>query len=516
MSYLRTGVVVCACAAAFAAQPTPTVTTIAVAAEAAETPETPRDNGTPFNRDALLSEAQRLSREPFAKPEPQGLGPLADLGYDQYRDIRFQRGASIWEREGRGFTVDLFHPGFIYKTPIQLDLVVGGRARTVRFTPAVFDYGPSVQRPDPDGALGYSGFRVRYPINSPDVMDEFLLFQGASYFRAVGSGQIYGLSARGLAVKTADEEGEEFPAFRRFWIERPAVGATSIVIHALLDSPSVTGAYTFTVQPGADTRMDVQCTLFPRVQLGSFGVAPLTSMFLFDPSNRIRFDDFRDAVHDSDGLQMISGAGERIWRPLANPRKLQISLFMDSDPKGFGLTQRAREYDDYDDAEARYELRPSLWVEPLEKWGRGAIELVEIPSEKETHDNIVAFWRPAQPLEAGGRYDYRYRLNWLATPPEKTLARVVSTRIGRALDGDRRLIVVDFDRPGAGVSGLRALVNASAGEVSRVNTQPISATKQYRVSFELDPKRADLIELRLMLLAGDKPWSETWLYRWTS
>jgi glucans biosynthesis protein len=508
------GVVICACAAAtLAAQAIPRAMTAAAAQEAAAQEAPARAAGTPFNRDLLLGEAQRLSREPFVKAAAQGLGPLGDLDYDQYRDIRFQRGASIWEHEGRGFTVDLFHPGFIYKTPIQLDLVVGGRARPVRFTPEVFDYGPSVERPDGDGALGYSGFRVRYPINSPDVLDEFLLFQGASYFRAVGRGQIYGLSARGLAVKTGDKEGEEFPAFRRFWIERPPVGATSIVIHALLDSPSVIGAYTFTVEPGDDTRMDVQCTLFPRVQLGSFGIAPLTSMFLFDASNRQRFDDFRDAVHDSDGLQMLSGAGERIWRPLANPRELQLSFFRDTDPQGFGLIQRARRYEDYADAEARYDLRPSLWVEPQGKWGPGAVELVEIPSEKETHDNVVAFWRPSEPLEAGGRYDYHYRLHWVALPPDKPLARVVSTRVGRALDGDRRLVVVDFDR--AGAPGLRAQVTASAGDVSRVNMQPIAATKQYRVSFELDPKREDLIELRLMLLTGDKPWSETWLYRWT-
>jgi glucans biosynthesis protein len=508
------GVVVCACAAVIIApQAIPPAKAAAAAPPAAVA--APAYNSTRFNRDTLLAEAQRLSREPFEKATPQGLGTLGELSYDQYRDIRFQRGASIWEHEGRGFTVDLFHPGFIYRTPIQIDLVVDARARPVRFTPEVFDYGPSVQRPDQDGALGYSGFRVRYAINSPGVPDEFLLFQGASYFRAVGRGQIYGLSARGLAVKTGDEEGEEFPAFRRFWIERPQVGATSLVIHALLDSPSVTGAYTFTVTPGEDTRMDVQCALFPRVKLESFGIAPLTSMFLFDASDRARFDDFRDAVHDSDGLQMLSGAGERIWRPLANPRKLQLSLFMDSDPQGFGLGQRKRSYADYDDAEARYDLRPSLWVEPQEKWGRGWVELVEIPSEKETHDNIVAFWRPAQALEAGGRYDYRYRLHWLATTPDKTLARVVSTRIGHGVDGDRRLIVVDFDRPGAGVHELRPLVAASAGEVSRVNTQPIAATKQYRVTFELDTKGEDLIELRLMLLSGDKPWSETWLYRWT-
>jgi glucans biosynthesis protein len=265
VSYLRSGLVICAC----------TVALFATAAKASQAnPESGKaassapSEGTPFNRDWLLAEAERLSRQQYVQPSEQSLGTFGNLSYDQYRDIRFQKGASIWEHEGRGFTVDLFHPGFIYKTPIQLDLVVGGQARTVRFTPEVFDYGAEVPRPEHDAVSGYSGFRVRYPINSPGTMDEFLLFQGASYFRAVGRGQIYGLSARGLAVNTAEKDGEEFPAFTRFWIERPAVGATSIVIHALLDSPSVTGAYSFNVEPGDTTRMDVRCSLIPRAQLG--------------------------------------------------------------------------------------------------------------------------------------------------------------------------------------------------------------------------------------------------------
>jgi glucans biosynthesis protein len=386
----------------------------------------------------------------------------------------------------------------------------------VRFNSEVFDYGEGVPPPAADEVSGYSGFRVRYPINSADVLDEFLLFQGASYFRAVGRGQIYGLSARGLAVRTAEKEGEEFPAFTRFWIERPAVGATTLVIHALLDSPSVTGAYTFTVEPGEATRMDVRCALYPRVDLKSFGVAPLTSMFLFDPSNRIRFDDFRAAVHDSDGLQMVTGAGERLWRPLANPRELQISEFLDSDPRAFGLTQRARSYDDYADAEARYELRPSLWVEPQDKWGTGAVELVEIPSDKETHDNIVAFWRPAETLLAGERYDYGYRLQWLALPQDSApVARVAATRIGQSRDRDHRLIVVDFDQVGALPRDVQAVVTASAGVVANVIGTAFPATRQYRASFELEPQNKDFIELRLVLIANGKPWSETWLYRWT-
>ena len=232
-------------------------------------------------------------------------------------------------------------------------------------------------------------------------MDEFLVFQGASYFRAVARGQQYGLSARGLAVRTARAEGEEFPAWTDFWIERPAEKAERIVIHAILQSRSVVGAYTFAARPGNDTVIDVDATLFARTELTAFGIAPLTSMFLFDSSNRARFDDYRSAVHDSDGLQIVNGRGERIWRPLANPASLQISAFIDDSPKGFGLLQRKRSFEDFEDAEALYNKRPSLWVEPKGQWGPGHVELVEIPSEREIHDNVVAYWQPKVPIAAG-------------------------------------------------------------------------------------------------------------------
>ena len=509
MTYLSaTGLVLCAHIAAFGAS--------AVAGRSALAAEEPANAGTPFSQEWLWSEAERLSRAPYVKQTLKDLGSLGELSYDQYREIRFEKGASIWAREGRGFTIEPFHPGFIYKTPTEIDLVASGRARTVRFNPEVFDYGPSVERPARVDSLAYSGFRVRYAINRPDTMDEFLLFQGASYFRAIGRGQIYGLSARGLAVKTGDAEGEEFPAFTRFWIERPPVGAKKLVIHALLDSPSIAGAYSFTVVPGDDTQMTVHAVLFPRAELRSFGIAPLTSMFLFDATNHMRFDDFRAAVHDSNGLQMVTGAGERLWRPLANPRELQISSFVDSDPKGFGLVQRARRYEAYLDNEARYDLRPSVWVEPAEAWGPGFVELVEIPSAKETHDNMVAFWRSASPLESGRRYDFNYRLHWLATPRDDVVrARVAATRLGRALEGDRRQFVVDYDYTDAMPPDLEPAASASAGELSNVRGEPVAATRQYRVTFELDPRGEDVIELRLVLSGGGKPWSETWLYRWT-
>lgn len=472
---------------------------------------------SPFNRTILVALAEELSKQEYVPPAPVPES-ASKLNYDQYRAIRFQRGASIWAHQNRTFTLDLFHPGFIFDTPVNINLVIAGIGRRVLFKNDLFEYGTQIEAPplrDEDEA-GYSGFRVRAPINKPDYSDEFLVFQGATYFRAVARDQVYGLSARGLAIRTARPEGEEFPVFTDFWIERPAERATEIVIHALLQSPSVVGAYTFTVAPGEETDMDVVATLFPRRPITNFGLAPLTSMFLFDPSVRGRFDDFRTAVHDSDGLEILTGRGERVWRPLANPRSLQVSAFLDHDPRGFGLIQRKRRFDDYQDAYAHFERRPSLWVEPHGDWGEGHVELVEIPTDREIHDNIVAYWQSATPLPAGQRSEFAYRLRWLGEPLDNSLARVVATRSGAsAANPDQREFVVDFRGASPPPSDVDVSVTSSGGKILSPRGAVVPETGVYRVGFELAPERENVVELRLVLTSQNQPWGETWLYRWT-
>ncbi len=475
-----------------------------------------RQPAAPFDRSIVEARAAELARRRHVSPaRPEALG-RERLTYDQYRAIRFKPEASIWAREKRTFAIDLFYPGFIFDTPVNVNLVAGGTARRVQFTNDVFEYGPEVPVIEAREGLGYSGFRVRAPINKPDYRDEFLVFQGASYFRAVARNQLYGISARGLAVRTASPQGEEFPVFTDFWIERPAIGAKGIVIHALLQSRSVVGAYTFTARPGAETVIDVDATLYPRVDLAAFGVAPLTSMFLFDATNRARFDDYRSAVHDSDGLQILNGRGERLWRPLANPRNLQVSSFMDENPKGFGLVQRKRRFGDYEDAEALYDRRPSAWIEPRGAWGPGHVELVEIPTDREINDNIVAYWQPRKPLAAGQPARFAYRLRFTGEPLDASLARVVGTRIGQALQSDsQRSFVIDFKGAGPVPPDLRLRVTTSAGQVLAPRGQVVASSGVYRVSFELEPGRAALAELRAELFSKGRPWGETWLYRWT-
>jgi glucans biosynthesis protein len=366
-------------------------------------------------------------------------------------------------------------------------------------------------------SLPLSGFRVRSRINSNKVWDEFLVFQGASYFRAVAKNLLYGLSARGLAINTAEPSGEEFPAFTHFWIERPSAHASALVIYALLESESTTGAYRFTVQPGVETLTDVDLTLFPRTEMRVAGIAPLTSMFLFDETNRGRLDDYRPEVHDSDGLQVATASGEQIFRPLANPSKLQVSTFTTQQPKGFGLVQRSRQQSDFQDFDAQYERRPSAWVEPQGEWGAGSVELVEIPSGRETNDNIVVFWRPTSPLTPGHPAHFAYRIIWNAEPAlPKSLGKTVASRSGASIDGKRRVFLLDFVGAGEKVDGLRLDLNSSAGRISNATLMSNSALHGLRASFEIDPRDAELIELRLRIMRGDRPVTETWLYRWTS
>jgi glucans biosynthesis protein len=494
-----------------------TFSCVAGAASTRSTPDSKPASRSRFDGTTVLDLARRVSAAAYVPRRLEGGSPLQQLSYDQYRDIRFNADAGVWRNEQVPFRVELFPAGFLFQTPVTVSVVENALAREITATPNMFSLGPNVAKQLANQSLPLSGFRLRTRLNSRSVWDEFVVFQGASYFRAVGRDTIYGLSARGLALRTGHPTGEEFPAFTHFWIERPSVNANSVVVHALLDSPSTTGAYRFAITPGVETVMDVNVTLFPRVPLDNVGIAPLTSMFLFDESERVRIDDFRDEVHDSDGLQIVMASGERVWRPLRNPPQLQSSSFTSEAPRGFGLVQRSRRISDYHDFEARYEMRPSAWVEPVGTWGPGSVQLLEIPTNNETNDNIVAFWRPHAVLPAGKPYQIAYRVRWGKQPKlTPALGRSTSTRTGPSFDGKRRIFIVEFMGVGRTIEGLRMDLGTSAGKVTNLVLQPNPLNKGVRASFELDPANADVAELRLRLLKGDRPMSETWLYRWTA
>jgi glucans biosynthesis protein len=470
-----------------------------------------------FDPGALRQMARDLAQKPFQAPDGKLPDPLAHLTYDQYRDIRFDPQRALWRDQGLLFTVQLFHRGFLYTNRVDLYEVVDGRAQPIRYSPDLFNFGVNAR---PEGDLGFAGFRIHTPLNRADYFDEVAAFIGASYFRAVGKGEGYGISGRGLAIRTAEPTGEEFPVFKAFWIERPHPGVNSIVVNALLDSPSVAGALRFTIRPGEETIFDVEATFYPRVDIVEAGIAPLTSMFEFDAANRFDIDDYRPAVHDSDGLLMWTGSNEQLWRPLNNPHDLQLSTFTDVNPRGFGLMQRKRSFATYDDLEAHYERRPSLWVEPIGDGGEGAVRLVEIPAGEEINDNIVAFWRPTQPLKAKGEYGFTYRLHWSAgTPPGDGIAQIIDTRSGTAGKDKNRLFVLEAvgdklkQLPADAKPELEA--NADQGKLLNSVLAPNPETGGWRISFELAPEGAKVVELRARIKLGDAPLTETWIYRWT-
>jgi len=485
--------------------------------------------GMGFGREQVIALAHDMARQAYM-PRPEVPKEWRDLSYEQYKFIWFRHTSALWRNSDAPYNVDFFHPGLYFPQAITIDTVEDGTARLVPFDLSAFDRTDKVPDLPEKGALGYSGFRLRTELDEPGKKTEFCVFQGGSYFRAIGLGQTYGLSARGLALKTGDPMGEEFPDFTRFWLERPGPGQRNMVVHALLDSPGVTGAYRFDITPGPTCVIEVQATLFPRRDLTHVGLGPLTSMFLYDSTDRTRFDDFRPAVHDSDGLLIHNGAGEVLWRPLANPRALQVSSFVDQTPRGFGLMQRARDLSDFADLEAHYHNRPCSWVEPVGDWGKGAVTLVEIPADQEIYDNIVAYWRPQTPMQAGSRVDLAYRLNWgtenwdteatgvISTPIPNRLARVTNTSMGARRAGGR-IVAIDFGNHPTFEDGPEAMdmrissvhVKTSAGVLQR-NPQ----TGGLRLAFSFDPGKRKMVELRAQLHRDGAPASEVWLYRWTA
>jgi glucans biosynthesis protein len=471
----------------------------------------------PFDRSIVRQLARDAASKPYKAPDTKLPNNLKDLDYDHYRQIRFLPERALWRGQRLPFELQFFHRGFFYAPRIDIYEVVNGQATRIGYRSGDFSFGSNAP-PAPDVDLGFAGFRIHAPINRPDYYDEVCVFLGASYFRAVAKGETYGLSARGLAINTAEPKGEEFPLFRTFWIERPAASANSIVVHALLDSESASAAYRFTIRPGEATVYDIEVTLFPRVNIEQPGFATLTSMFFFGPSDRVGVDDFRPAVHDTDGLAIQNGRGEQIWRTVSNPTDLQVSAFVDSNPRGFGLMQRNRDFRSYQDLEARYERRPSAWVEPIGDWGDGAVHLVEIPTTTEINDNIVALWRPRAPTRAKGEYTYTYRIHWGAQVPKPLpLAQVVATRIGAGQE-DARLIVLDFageNLKGVPPENIKASVTSDKGKLRNIVAQPNPEIGGTRLSFQLVAGGEKTVELRAQLLREDEPLSEVWLYRWT-
>lgn len=494
-------------------------------AAAANAPQSMFGAAAPFSAESLRARAATMALKPFAAPKIVAADILDRIDYDAYQKIKFRPDRTINTKQGR-HPIQLFHMGQNFKEPVRIHVVEGQSAREVLSSADVFDSPEGhPARLLPDG-LGFAGFRVM----ARDLKTDWLAFLGASYFRASGPFNQYGLSARGLAIDTGLPTPEEFPRFSEFYIEASERGP--LVIHALLDSPSATGAYRFEIErkskgnaPPFLTTMIVDARLFARRDITRLGIAPFSSMFWYGESSRKQAADWRPEIHDSDGLALHLGNGERIWRPLNNPPRVMTNAFADVNPKGFGLLQRDRDFTHYLDDGVFYERRASAWVEPLDAWGEGAVHLLEIPTDDEIHDNIAAYWCPAGIFRAGDSRTYRYRLSWVDRIPfAENLARATGTWSGlggrpghKRPDGVRKF-VVDFQGPsleGLGRDdGVMVDVTPSRGDVVNAYCHPVVDQRQrWRAVFDLDAAGPEVVDLRMFLKRNGVALTETWLYQ---
>ena len=482
----------------------------------------------------LKGRARALAGEAYQAPPRELPAGLAEMSWDAHQSIRFRRAHALWASEPLPFRLQFFHLGRGYREAVQMYEVVGGQARRLDYDPEMFDYqGSGIDGQALPKNLGFAGFQVSF---GPDWGSDVAAFLGASYFRAVGGEKQYGLSARGLAIDTGMNRPEEFPLFNTYWFERPAPDSRRLTIYALMDSPSIAGAYRFDITPGDTLTIDIDSALYPRKEIERMGIAPLTSMYQYGENDRRMGHDWRPEIHDSDGLSMWTGAGERIWRPLVNPPVLRVNSYFDENPRGFGLMQRDRQFDHYQDDGVFYERRPSVWVEPRgvegRGWGKGAVQLVEIPTIDETSDNIVSYWNPADKVLPGTELLYAYRQHWGALAPQfpavsASVADVVATRtgLGGVIGMDRKYFswrfVVDF--AGGGLAALDAkavvepVISASRGTVEVTSARVQPQISGYRAMFDLRPTDTSLepIDLRLYLRREGQPLTETWIYQWT-
>ncbi|KEZ77825.1 glucan biosynthesis protein [Salinisphaera hydrothermalis] len=479
----------------------------------------------PFSYDKLIDQAKALAKKDYQAPAkvPQFLTKLSP---DQLSQISFKRDDALWHDQKLPFQVMFYHPGSYYEHAVTIHVIKDGKTTTVQFDKNDFNYpNDDLKKKVPDD-LGYAGLKLLHTLGDPKKMDEVVSFLGASYFRALGADEHYGLSARGLAINTGNtQKGEEFPNFTQFWLVDPGDKSKDMTLYALLDSPSVTGAYKFVITPGQATHTHVEETLFTRKDIAKLGIAPLTSMFTWGENSLARINDYRPEAHDSDGMLISSANGEWLWRPLVNPQKLWMNQFDANNVRGFGLMQRDRNFDDYQDLNYEYEKRPNAWVTPDGDWGKGHLELVEIPSDSEVNDNISLYWVPQEPVKAGQRLHFAYDIKWssdLAVP--KSLGHAIATRVGMAAVA-----------PGQQKNQVRVVIDFVGGELSKLtdanSVQPkVNATRDvtlnniqavrnphtggWRLSFLVPTSALDKpLELRAYLAdANGGGLTETWSY----
>ncbi|WP_424932696.1 glucan biosynthesis protein [Amaricoccus macauensis] len=469
-----------------------------------------------FSFDILKDRAEALAGEPYEAPVVDHPDVLERIDYDAHWKISFRREATV---DVGDVPLQFFHLGTYFRSPVKMSIVDNGQAREIRYSKSYFDMPEDSPAHELDEDAGFAGFRIM----REDLNTDWISFLGGAYFRTDGAERQYGLSARGIAIDTGLNTPEEFPRFTEFYIEDSVNPETDVIIYALMDGPRITGAYRMEIANDTGQVMDIQTELYFRAPVERLGIAPLTSMFWYSETNRVQAFSWRPEVHDSDGLSMVTGAGEQIWRPLGNPSHVATSSFSDTNPRGFGLIQRDRDFDNYEDDGVFYDRRPSVWIEPTGDWGQGVVQLVEIPTDDEIYDNIVAYWLPAELPEAGDARAFNYRMYWGEREPHGgRLARTTATRLGaggvpgQPRPADQIKVVIDFE--GESLEGLtpedgvEPVISAGSAEVINPYVLPIAGDEGWRMTFDLKSSiDMDTLDVRAFLAKDGEPLTETWL-----
>jgi glucans biosynthesis protein len=495
----------------------------------------PRLEAVHVTLDYVAKKAELRAHKPFHSPRADLPAFLSRMTYDQYREIEFRHNRALWAEEHVPFQIEFFHLGYLYQEPVHLNEFTSTHVQPVRFVPDFFDYRSLRLPAEIPANTGYAGFRVLNTLNGPGKWDELGAFLGASYFRLLGQGQVYGLSARGLALDCGEDgRPEEFPLFTDWWLGKPQHDDDVLLLYAILDSVSCVGAYEFLIRPGPTTVAEIEAIVYfrnepnivaadpQRKPLATIGFAPLTSMYWIGAASERKFDDYRPEVHDSDGLLMHQDSGEMVWRPLANGAALRHQTFPANNIRGFGLLQRDRDFNHYQDLFHSYQQAPSVWVSPHGNWGDGEVHLVELSTQFEGLDNIVAFWNPTAKPAPLAPLHFGYTLYWTRENDMPLSSnQIVSTRVG--LDPraqDQRQFVIDFDLPKITAEEDPPAVVANCSSNATIPVAQVfrnSPDKTWRVILNMAPKdgQHEPVDLKCVLKKGSETLSETWTYHWT-
>ena len=492
-----------------------------LSAQSASAKTGPAPQPEAFSAAKVVEMARALAAEPHKPPGSAPLDPLGSASPEEIATIRYRTGDLIWAGAGLAFAIEPVHRSRNFPGEVELYTVEGTTASRVVYDPARCDFG-TLKPPPASAHLGFTGFRILRRRDDGQLLPAASLVN-ASILAGIAPNQAWGAISRPLSVHLPDQIGEEPSQMRAVWIEQPRSVATELVMHALVDTPSLAGAIRFTLRADDATVIDTECTLFTRKQVDHLALAPVQATYLAGPIDWPPTPDMRPAVYEAAGVQMQTGNGEWIWRPVSNRSRLQISGFVDRDPQGYGLMQRDRGFGAFLDDENDWQRRPSVWIEPIGKWGAGEVTLLEIPAASQNNKNIACYWRPRPGLAAGAEVNYAYRQFWSWQAPSRPDGAIVTaSRIGR-IPGDtsegKTRFLVQFEGGQLGdpakAAAIVPTIWSSAGKVAAIRVYRAPRQNSMRVVFDLDAGGQPLVELRVWLKHDNAPMSEAWLYRWT-